>query len=184
MLWMKVCRKSRCSLGSLCANGLGSSAGRESGTVLQGELIRQEQEAGVVTSSQIITVISSGGIETGTPLEAEEDVPHARGPPLLGVEDMGLQDGKGVQMTLASETPENGTIASTTEQQGRPEGVDDAGRGPSGNRDSDGDIVLSDDTGRTGQQDIENGAAGRTNQKESTSRGNSTEQDAEAEQDV
>ncbi|KAJ9302410.1 hypothetical protein DTO217A2_7403 [Paecilomyces variotii] len=153
--------------------------GRESGGVTQGELIRQEQEAGIVVTSHLVT--SSEGIEARRSPEAEEDAPHARGPSVLGVEDMGLQDGKGVEMTLTSQTaPENGADTSATEQQGQPEGVD-AGNG---NPDSDGDILLSDATGRTGQQDTEKSLAGGTDQEEGASKLASTEQDAEADEDA
>lgn len=30
-----------------------------------------------------------------------DEIPHARGPSVLGVEDLGLQDGKGVEMVLS-----------------------------------------------------------------------------------
>ncbi|OJJ97862.1 hypothetical protein ASPACDRAFT_45162 [Aspergillus aculeatus ATCC 16872] len=41
-----------------------------------------------------------GGMESMPTEPVVEDVPHARGPPVVGVEDLGLQDGKGVEMTL------------------------------------------------------------------------------------
>ncbi|RAL17186.1 uncharacterized protein BO97DRAFT_474269 [Aspergillus homomorphus CBS 101889] len=41
-----------------------------------------------------------GGMDSVPAESAVEDVPHARGPPVVGVEDMGLQDGKGVEMNL------------------------------------------------------------------------------------
>lgn len=34
--------------------------------------------------------------------DSAEAVPHARGPPVVGVEDVGLQNGKGVEMTLST----------------------------------------------------------------------------------
>ena len=84
---------------------------REQGGVTQGELLRQEQEAGVVPVAQTSprrTLLSSGavavgrqplgdaGIPTGElpPGEGEErpeERPHARGPDLIGMEDMGPQ---------------------------------------------------------------------------------------------
>ncbi|KAL1868825.1 hypothetical protein Plec18167_008130 [Paecilomyces lecythidis] len=155
--------------------------GRESGGVTQGELIRQEQEAGIVVTSHVVA--SSEGIDARTSPEAEEDAPHARGPSVLGVEDMGLQDGKGIEMTLSSQAaPKNGVDASVTEQ-GQPEGLD-AANGTNGNPDSDGDIVLSDAAGRTGQQDTENTLAGSATQKEGASKEASTEQDADADEDA
>lgn len=68
-------------------------------------------------------------------------MPHARGPILLGVEDMGLQDGKGVEVSLgtegdpavsdapaaAAENPSSEALAKTES-----------------NVDNDGDIVLGD----------------------------------------
>ncbi|KAF9883160.1 hypothetical protein FE257_004045 [Aspergillus nanangensis] len=40
---------------------------------------------------------------TGSPPgDAADDVPHARGPQVIRVEDMGLQDGQGVEMTLTN----------------------------------------------------------------------------------
>ncbi|RAH45178.1 uncharacterized protein BO95DRAFT_443367 [Aspergillus brunneoviolaceus CBS 621.78] len=41
-----------------------------------------------------------GGMESVPTEPGVEDVPHARGPPVVGVEDLGLQDGKGVEMDL------------------------------------------------------------------------------------
>ncbi|USP79214.1 uncharacterized protein yc1106_06488 [Curvularia clavata] len=70
------------------------------GPVTQGELLRQEQEAGIVlnnphsitansTKAAFSDMESGGGImET---VEAEEEVPHARGPEVIGMEDTGPQ---------------------------------------------------------------------------------------------
>lgn len=81
---------------------------REHGAITQGELIRQEQEAGLIPQNQVPTrrplmnlsqtvaarretqelqrqPLSDSG---GDPLD---EVPHARGPDLIGVEDTGLQ---------------------------------------------------------------------------------------------
>ncbi|KAL5359557.1 hypothetical protein BJX96DRAFT_164527 [Aspergillus floccosus] len=82
------------------------------------------------------------------PVDAAEDVPHARGPEIIGVEDMGLQDGHGVEMTLS--TPEDGSSQQTSAQGGQQTGQSDvndegnqqpAGKGPT---DGDGDIQLGD----------------------------------------
>ena len=59
--------------------------------VTQGELIRQEQEAGVVP---VPMARSTAPLDTGRKKEdADEDevVPHARGPEVIGMEDMGPQ---------------------------------------------------------------------------------------------
>lgn len=100
----------------LVGGGLGPVPTREAGGVTQGELIRQEQEAGVVPAthqhhthqmqpeSTIATREGRGEIEaqTSPPAEDGEEIPHARGPAVVGVEDMGLQDGKGVEMSLSA----------------------------------------------------------------------------------
>lgn len=93
----------------------GSSTGstdqalREQGGVTQGELLRQEQEAGVVPVAQAgprRTLMSSGAVAVGrdalsgenapeVSVEAMDDRPeehpHARGPDVIGMEDMGPQ---------------------------------------------------------------------------------------------
>lgn len=63
---------------------------------------------------------------TSPPAESPDEVPHARGPALLGVQDMGLQDGKGVEVNLGDQSNQTaiGDRAS----------------------DGDGDIVLDDST--------------------------------------
>lgn len=70
------------------------------GPVTQGELLRQEQEAGIVlnnphsltTSPTRATYaeIEGGGTVVDT-VEGEEEAPHARGPELIGMEDTGPQ---------------------------------------------------------------------------------------------
>ena len=94
----------------------GSSTGsteqqlREQGGVTQGELLRQEQEAGVIPVAQTTPrrpLMASGAIavgregllgdaaQDGGTVEAmddrPEDHPHARGPEIIGMEDMGPQ---------------------------------------------------------------------------------------------
>lgn len=84
---------------------------REQGGVTQGELLRQEQEAGVVPLTQIpprraiFTTSGAGAVAGGsdgsvsarptTAMESVEEgadeLPHARGPELIGPEDMGPQ---------------------------------------------------------------------------------------------
>jgi hypothetical protein len=70
------------------------------GPVTQGELLRQEQEAGIVlnnphsmTTSPTRTTfgeMEGGGTIIDT-VEGEEEAPHARGPELIGMEDTGPQ---------------------------------------------------------------------------------------------
>ena len=94
-----------------------------------------------------------------------EDVPHARGPPVVGVEDMGLQDGRGVEMTLSQDAGGENNVQSAVP------GDDDASQGGGGGdsssnqqegksskdaeaktdtepgaKDGDGDIELGDQT--------------------------------------
>jgi hypothetical protein len=92
-----------------------------------------EEESSVAAT---ITTETGDRAPTASP-EPSDEVPHARGPILLGVEDMGLQDGKGVEMSLgAVEAPEASAaaVSSATEELAK------IGSTP----DEDGDIVLED----------------------------------------
>lgn len=75
---------------------------RAEGAVTQGELLRQEQEAGVVPVGQQAprrTLLASGAVAVGRVAqtttageeEKPEEHPHARGPDVIGMEDMGPQ---------------------------------------------------------------------------------------------
>ena len=74
------------------------------GPVTQGELLRQEQEAGIVLNNpHSITANSTKAafseMESASSImetvEAEDETPHARGPEVIGMEDTGPQrDGK------------------------------------------------------------------------------------------
>jgi hypothetical protein len=70
------------------------------GPVTQGELLRQEQEAGIVLNNPHSmttspTRTSFGEMEGGGTImetvEGEEEAPHARGPEIIGMEDTGPQ---------------------------------------------------------------------------------------------
>lgn len=70
------------------------------GPVTQGELLRQEQQAGIVlnnphslTTSPTRTTFgeAEGGATVVETVEAEEEAPHARGPEIIGMEDTGPQ---------------------------------------------------------------------------------------------
>ena len=69
---------------------------REAGGVTQGELLRQEQEAGVVpvaqTTGRQTRSATARGLAEGTGKTEEEEHPHARGPEEVGMEDMGPQE--------------------------------------------------------------------------------------------
>lgn len=70
------------------SDGHNVSSLRAEGGVTQGELLRQEQRAGVVPATQL-----SGGLIRSS-LDGdddEDDAPHARGPDEIGMEDMGPQ---------------------------------------------------------------------------------------------
>ncbi|KAF2858095.1 hypothetical protein K470DRAFT_296640 [Piedraia hortae CBS 480.64] len=80
---------------------------RREGGVSQGELLRQEQEVGVVPLSQTLSRRPLAGADVGgiaggdsvmvdseVPHDAE-DIPHARGPEVIGVADLGPQKSVG-----------------------------------------------------------------------------------------
>ncbi|KAL9600915.1 MAG: hypothetical protein Q9219_002850 [cf. Caloplaca sp. 3 TL-2023] len=70
----------------------GNNARPTATAVTQGELIRQEQEAGVVPVPMARSTASSGTGRRPEEADEEEDViPHARGPEVIGMEDMGPQ---------------------------------------------------------------------------------------------
>lgn len=83
---------------------------RENGAVTQGELIRQEQEAGVVPVSSSVSAQSrmmseaheTGGDDVMADDELNDSVPHARGPGMVGTVDMGLVGGRGVEVSIES----------------------------------------------------------------------------------
>ncbi|PNS17389.1 Serine/threonine-protein phosphatase 4 regulatory subunit 2 [Sphaceloma murrayae] len=69
---------------------------REQGAVTQGELIRQEQEAGVVPVAQATArrhVVPGGEAMASVEDEESEEGPHARGPEEIGISDLGPQEG-------------------------------------------------------------------------------------------
>ncbi|KAL4933884.1 uncharacterized protein BDV17DRAFT_70035 [Aspergillus undulatus] len=82
---------------------------------LQNQLLTQPGDS---TTQQTVPVDSSGSLLEGEMTAEPEGIPHARGPSLLGVEDMGLQDGKGLEMTLLNKEAEaaaDATAASLTD---------------------------------------------------------------------
>ncbi|GIJ81814.1 hypothetical protein Asppvi_000317 [Aspergillus pseudoviridinutans] len=98
-------------------------------------------------SSEMTAQNETMGGTSPPPADSSEEIPHARGPPILGVEDMGLQDGKGVQMTLAqdanalaTQSPAQAEQPSSTAEE-QTENREPASRA---NADSDGDIQLDD----------------------------------------
>ena len=75
---------------------------REDGAVTQGELMRMEQEAGVVPVAVNRSVVMGIDPDGNEMEEAEDSAPHARGPDVVGAVDMGKVDGKDVQVRIGS----------------------------------------------------------------------------------
>jgi len=147
-------------------NGRTLAPGRSDGAVTQGELIRMEQEAGVVpVGHEEVHRIGDGGIELD--LEDEGDnVPHARGPDVVGTVDMGKIEGQERQVRISSPPEEStnrvdandaqevlsgGTTAHKADSSGgssdefekvEKEDIDEASK-----KSDDGDIVLVDADG-------------------------------------
>ena len=125
---------------------------REEGGVTQGELIRQEQEAGIVPMNQTLGSRSSnmvGETEDGE-LEDSEAIPHARGPDIVGAADIGLQGGRTIEVSIGAHADEQVGEA-------RAEPVDEAGKLPDvemkgEDEVGDEDIVLTDVDGKTDEQ--------------------------------
>ena len=152
---------------SVNVNGISSHTPREEGQhgITQGELLRQEQEAGVVpvpspqssngrvTRGSAVSALSRTTEmrpEEGVPLEDEEpETVHARGPGVIGMEDMGPQaPGSGLAGGLDLE----GALG----RRGEGETVTGAapirpnetrGEEKTEDRDGDGDVVVADADG-------------------------------------
>ncbi|KAJ5230775.1 hypothetical protein N7489_011483 [Penicillium chrysogenum] len=103
------------------------------------------------------TIVSTEADEKAatTSPEPSDEVPHARGPIVLGVEDMGLQDGKGVEMRLAADGAADVSAAAATTTSQPIEGQEKAE--PTG--DNDGDIVLADTKPKEGEETKNAGAS-------------------------
>lgn len=101
-----------------------------------------------ISTSAIET--EEGGATAGSPpAEPSDEVPHARGPPVLGVKDLGLQDGQGVEVTLSEQEAQgagsDGAAADTQPQvsaSGATAGSQADGEDTAA--DKDGDIVLEE----------------------------------------
>ena len=88
---------------SVSVNGISSAketdtvaAMRAEGGVTQGELLRQEQRAGVVPAVQL----QQGGRGNSDGLGEDDDIPHARGPEEIGAEDIGGQEASATQRSV------------------------------------------------------------------------------------
>ncbi|CAG7988571.1 unnamed protein product [Penicillium nalgiovense] len=98
-------------------------------------------------NSTLVTTEADEKTATTSP-EPSDEVPHARGPIVLGVEDMGLQDGKGVEMRLGADGAAEVPAAAATPTTQPIEGQEKAK--PTG--DNDGDIVLADTKPKEGEE--------------------------------
>ena len=125
---------------------------REDGAVTQGELIRQEQEAGIVPVSQTMGSRSSNvGVEAENgELDDGEGMPHARGPDIVGAEDIGLQGGRTMEVSIAghADVRADEGQAERGQEAGKPADVEMRTEGDTG----DEDIVLTDVDGKTDEQ--------------------------------
>ncbi|KAF3388321.1 hypothetical protein F1880_004201 [Penicillium rolfsii] len=109
--------------------------------------ILEDQETAATQSQEVelATTATAEGEEvpqitsTSPQADSSEEVPHARGPPIVGVQDLGLQDGKGVEMTLGEQVGQDGTSD-------LPAAESNSAEGESRAADKDGDIVLDDTT--------------------------------------
>ncbi|KAL8868429.1 MAG: hypothetical protein Q9174_004999 [Haloplaca sp. 1 TL-2023] len=156
-------------------NGVGSvetvtvaingNARQQGNSVTQGELIRQEQEAGVVPVP-IARSTAPPPTESKTEAVSEEDViPHARGPEVIGMEDMGPQSSSaGFNVEAALGRPGEGEAPASKKspentQAKEPEAVDDKAEDKEKGhenevekereKDADGDVELVDADGNT-----------------------------------
>jgi hypothetical protein len=121
-----------------------SLPGHGSGSVVQTNMRGQEQVVNTLPTPQEQRAIvipvegEAAGPNTSSSCESSVEVPHARGPPMLGVADMGLQNGRGIELSLAdSEAVEESQEAVSSDH------LAEAGA------DRDGDIALDDAAGRS-----------------------------------
>lgn len=155
-------------------NGVHSAHPRDDGNVghgiTQGELLRQEQEAGIVpvpapTPNGRVTRSSAAasaaatravGGDVGNIVDSEETEPvHARGPDVIGMEDMGPQaPGSGLAGGIDLEGAlgrrgEGETMAATVGRVAEEEGEERKGDEKDENKDGDGDgdVVVADADG-------------------------------------
>ncbi|RDH37014.1 hypothetical protein BDQ94DRAFT_104635 [Aspergillus welwitschiae] len=120
-----------------------------------------DQQMGSVPTAETMTVVTAdtnGNEGTGEapPAEALEDIPHARGPSVVGVEDLGLQDGRGVEMDLSSGGEGAPELQASGQETSQPQQEQEQGnqqqqatgqdgeQGAKSTADGDGDISLDD----------------------------------------
>ncbi|KAH2259228.1 hypothetical protein KXW29_001689 [Aspergillus fumigatus] len=115
----------------------------------QPEQVQQQAQDPIAQtqSSEMTAQNETMGGARPPPVDSSEEIPHARGPPIVGVEDMGLQDGKGVEMTLAQDANAPADQSSAPTDQPRStadEQTENQKPASRANADSDGDIQLDD----------------------------------------
>ncbi|KAF2112165.1 hypothetical protein BDV96DRAFT_649525 [Lophiotrema nucula] len=108
----------------------------DTGAVTQGEILRQEQEAGIVLSNPhsiqpnrtILGEVEGGGTIMDT-VEGEEELPHARGPEIIGMEDTGpqrtSQEGLDIEGAVGRPSIRNSKSPGPTEEKKEDEGMTD-----------------------------------------------------------
>ncbi len=150
--------------GSSSINGVATAqTQREAGAVTQGELLRQEQEAGVIPVTQVLstqgrqtrsaTASSARAIAEEEGAAEDSEQPHARGPDVVGVEDMGPQErgtargGFDVEAALGRSVVNVGDI-----EEGDDEKSGDPGKGNGEGEHVDEDVVITDADGKTEEE--------------------------------
>lgn len=108
----------------------------------QQPIVQSQPAAAETVETQTMDTATTSNTTSSPPADTSEDVPHARGPQIIGVEDMGLQDGHGVEMTLS--TPEETT---SKEESQTTENNSESSQTAADSADKDGDIQLDDAKG-------------------------------------
>ncbi|KAJ5679538.1 hypothetical protein N7462_007782 [Penicillium macrosclerotiorum] len=139
----------------------------ESGGALQE--VAPSQEQGIDTGATL--AMEGQEAEAGSsspPTDTSDEVPHARGPPVVGVEDLGLQDGKDLEVKLDEQGAKDGTTGSSSTDAPQP-------NDETHSADQDGDIIL-DDSKPKEEINVEDttAAAPQTGEGRSESAGDST----------
>lgn len=149
---------------------------RAEGAVTQGELLRQEQQAGVVANPPRSLRMSEEELGNIDADETGEEKPHARGPDEIGMEDTGPQEkppGAGLDMEAAvgrskresSVEREVSPQDSALSDAGKDEVMKDVESTPSEDvkveteeKTSDGDTIISDADGKVEEETKDEGA--------------------------
>jgi PPP4R2 len=123
---------------------------RDQGAVTQGELIRQEQEAGIIPVNQTIgpRSLEMGEEADDGEVDDSEVIPHARGPDIVGPEDIGLQGGRNMEVSIGGHADARLDEVRPLVEAGKLSDVEMKTEGEAG----DEDIVLTDVDGKTDEQ--------------------------------